>query len=431
MALSENGHKAETGNKMHHEERILIVGGGFGGLCFAAALHKVGLKAVVLEQSDKLRPQGTTMTLWNNGMRILELFGLADQFRSMYLNVPGVEYLNQYGRRLAIVDHSHCEGGPHEMRCVERKVLLEAIAGQVPQGTIRLNSRVTNIKKSETSPNVTNLELQDGSTYSAKVVVGFDGVNSIVGSWLGLEKPKSVGQLEVRGMAEFHNGYNFPKLFRVFFGRTVRIGIIPMTTTKVYWFVVWKESSEGWRNITPEEIKQEVLQLTKDFQVPEFTLCVNNTSMETFIKNTLRHRINMKPTWETQVVSNVTVCGDASHPSTPNIGQGGCMAFEDAIILARKLHQALKSKESQISKVSESERIHQALLEFHRERHGRTYALTHKAYMIGLLASADTAIKCFIRDWFVIPRAVGTGNYMEPALFDVGNLPIDEEESHN
>jgi L-2-hydroxyglutarate oxidase LhgO len=52
---------------------------------------------------------------------------------------------------------------------MERKVLLEAIAEQVPQGTIRLNSRVTNIKKSETSPNVTNLELEDGSTYFAKV----------------------------------------------------------------------------------------------------------------------------------------------------------------------------------------------------------------------------------------------------------------------
>ncbi len=65
----------------------------------------------------------------------------------------------------------HIDGSnrPHEIYCMERKVLLEAIAGQVPQGTIRLNSRVTNIKKSETSPNVTNLELEDGSTYSAKV----------------------------------------------------------------------------------------------------------------------------------------------------------------------------------------------------------------------------------------------------------------------
>jgi hypothetical protein len=76
-------------------------------------------------------------------------------------------------------------------------------------------------------------------------VVGFDGVNSIIESWLGLEKPKSIGQVEVRGMAKFDNGYNFPNLFRLFLGRTVRIAIFPMTTTKVYWFVVWKDSSEG------------------------------------------------------------------------------------------------------------------------------------------------------------------------------------------
>jgi 2-polyprenyl-6-methoxyphenol hydroxylase-like FAD-dependent oxidoreductase len=182
----------------------------------------------------------------------------------------------------------------------------------------------------------------------------------------------------------------------------------------------------GWKNLTPEEIKQEVLQITKDFRIPEFTLCIDNTSLECFTKNTLRHRINMKPTWETQVVGNVTVCGDASHPSTPFMGQGGAMALEDAIILARKFHEALKSKESQISKVPESEQIHKALLDFHRERHGRTYALTHKAYMIGVSTIADTAIKCFMRDWFFIPWASSVGNYMKHTLFDVGKLPIDE-----
>ncbi len=154
----------------------------------------------------------------------------------------------------------------------------------------------------------------------------------------------------------------------------------------------------GWRNITPKEIKQEVLQLTKDFQVHEFTLCVNNTSPEHFTKNTLQHRINMKPTWETQVVGNVIVCDDASHPNTPFMGQGGAMALEDAIILARKLHEALKSKESQISKVLESERIHKALLDFHRKRHGRTYALTYKAYMQGVSTIVNTTIKCFMHD---------------------------------
>ncbi len=57
------------------------------------------------------------------------------------------------------------------MKCTawSERYCLEAFAGQIPQGTIRLNSQVKSIKKSETSPDVTNVELQDGSTYSAKV----------------------------------------------------------------------------------------------------------------------------------------------------------------------------------------------------------------------------------------------------------------------
>jgi 2-polyprenyl-6-methoxyphenol hydroxylase-like FAD-dependent oxidoreductase len=404
----------------------VIIGGGMGGLCFAAALHRVGLKPVVLEQSDRLRSEGTSITLWNNAMKVLELVDVADLLRNTYVNVLGVEYLNYLGRRLTILDYSTCEGGPHEMRCVERKVLLDALAAQIPKGTIRLNSRVTSIKKSETSPNYTDLELQDGSTYSAKVVVGFDGVNSIVGSWLGLKKPNSVGQLEIRGMAEFPNAHNFSNLFRIFYGKQIVIGFNSMTPTKVFWLVVWTDWSEGWRNTTPEQIKQEALERAKDFQVPELELCINNTALEHFTKNTIRHRINEKPTCETQVVGNVTVCGDASHPTTPNLGQGGCMALEDGIILARKLHQTLKSKESQTSNVPEHERIHQTLLDFHRERYPRTNALARKAAMVGSSVNADTFIKRFLRDWFFIPRGVHGGNYMEDTLFDVGKLPIDK-----
>jgi 2-polyprenyl-6-methoxyphenol hydroxylase-like FAD-dependent oxidoreductase len=310
------------------------------------------------------------------------------------------------------------------MRCVERKALLEALVAQIPKGTIRLNSQVTSIKKSETSPNFTDLELQDGSTYSAKVVVGFDGVNSIVGSWLGLKKPNSVGQLEIRGMAEFPSAHNFSDVFRIIYGNQVAIGLNTMTPTKVFWFVVWTDWSEGWRYTTPEQIKQEALERAKDFQIPEFQQCVNNTSLKRFTKNTLRHTIHEKSTCEMQVVGNVTVCGDASHPTTPTLGQGGCLALEDGIILARKLHQTLKSKESQTSEVPEHERIHQTLLDFHRERFPRTNGLTRKAFMVGTSVNANTFVKRFLRDWFFIPRNVHAGNYMEDTLFDVGNLEV-------
>jgi 2-polyprenyl-6-methoxyphenol hydroxylase-like FAD-dependent oxidoreductase len=65
------------------------------------------------------------------------------------------------------------------------------------------------------------------------------------------------------------------------------------------------------------------------------------------------------------------------------------MAMEDAIILARKLHQALKSKESQNSNLLH---IHQALLDFHQDRYKRTSALTQRAAMIGARWETKSAI---------------------------------------
>jgi 2-polyprenyl-6-methoxyphenol hydroxylase-like FAD-dependent oxidoreductase len=51
--------------------------------------NRVGLKAVVLEQSDKLRVEGTAITLWNNAMKVMELFDIADQLRNAYVNTTG------------------------------------------------------------------------------------------------------------------------------------------------------------------------------------------------------------------------------------------------------------------------------------------------------------------------------------------------------
>jgi len=56
---------------------------------FSYYWNRVGLKAVVLEQSDKLRVEGTTITLWNNAMKVMELFNIADQLRNAYVNTTG------------------------------------------------------------------------------------------------------------------------------------------------------------------------------------------------------------------------------------------------------------------------------------------------------------------------------------------------------
>lgn len=180
--------------------------------------------------------------------------------------------------------------------------------------------------------------------------------------------------------------------------------------------------TSDWREMTPEEIKREALDLTKDIQTPFPHLCINNTPLENIAKNRLRHRLNTRPT-ESQVAGNVTVAGDASHPTSPNLGQGGGMALEDGIVLARKLHQALKpssqqqdlSQETESSQaLSESERIHKALLDFHAERHARTYAITHQAF---------TMKQTWEKGPDLVPQGMQAVNFLDHTLFDVGKLP--------
>lgn len=171
--------------------------------------------------------------------------------------------------------------------------------------------------------------------------------------------------------------------------------------------------------MTLEQVKQEALKLTQGFQSPLPRLCINNTPLETVTKNTLRHRLNTRPS-DSQVVGNVTVAGDASHPTSPMLGQGGGMALEDAIILTQKLHPALvKSREMNPTaghEAPESERIHQALLNFHAERHERTYALTYKAAMRKVTWNSPDSVL----------QRLQPGNFLDHTLFDVGKLPTME-----
>lgn len=97
------------------------------------------------------------------------------------------------------------------------------------------------------------------------------------------------------------------------------------------------------------------------------------------------------------------------------------MALEDGIILTRKLHQALvlhksMSQEDQspdAKTTCESERIHKALLDFHAERHGRTYALTQGAAMVRQHWNSPNAAVLEVR----------SPNFLSHTLFDVGKLP--------
>ena len=168
-----------------------------------------------------------------------------------------------------------------------------------------------------------------------------------------------------------------------------------------------------------------VQEASKKFPMPFVASIINNTPGESFFKYSISHRLNTNP--ELLVNGSVTVVGDAAHPLTPNLGQGGCMALEDALILTQKLYATLKTDANthqDLLSVPEHERIHRALVEFQLERHDRTHSIATLSYIIGRKMTRQrwTVVE-FFRNRFLIPLFYKKKVFLAHTLFDVGKLP--------
>jgi 2-polyprenyl-6-methoxyphenol hydroxylase-like FAD-dependent oxidoreductase len=114
---------------------------------------------------------------------------------------------------------------------------------ELPRGTIRYNSKIVSIDEDGAAKII---HLADSSILRAKVLIGCDGVNSMVAKWLGLAKPSYSGRLATRGLAHYPDGgHGFEPRFLQFIGEGFRFGSVPCDETDVYWFYTWCPSKNG------------------------------------------------------------------------------------------------------------------------------------------------------------------------------------------
>ncbi|XP_057974263.1 monooxygenase 2-like isoform X1 [Malania oleifera] len=114
---------------------------------------------------------------------------------------------------------------------------------------------------------------------------------------------------------------------------------------------------------------------------------------------------------------NVCVAGDALHPMTPDIGQGGCSALEDGVVLARCLGDAFLAK---TQNGDEWGRIEKAVEKYGKERRWRSIGLIATAYTVGMVQQSDGKVMSFLRD-NLLPGILA-GSLLKMADFDCGKL---------
>eukprot|EP01018_Ginkgo_biloba_P029761 Gb_17957 [translate_table: standard] len=405
--------------KYEEFEGIVVAGGGIAGLATALALHRVGLKNLVLERADGLRATGTALTIWKSAWKALDALGIGDELRQHHLQLQAAQMVSTVVKEYSCeVDGKRC----HELRCVKRSALLEAMAAALPPESIRINSKIVRLQQKPKSNFSSVVELEDGTVIRAKAVIGCDGVNSVVADWLGISPPTLAGRCGIRGYVTYPEGHHMEPNFNLHFGKGVNIGHMPVNEKEVYWFITWASNSQDSQTShDPELIRQEALLLIKDF--PEMlTEMVQRSGSDTLNMASLRLRWPWRMFFGTRLWKGaVTAAGDAMHPMTPDLGQGGCAALEDAVVLGRCLAEALNRRVERDDE--EAERIEEALKKYVEERRWRWAWLMGKSYLTGFVQQGSGAIVRLFRDKIFL-RVRTSEIFFSHAEVDCGRLPL-------
>ncbi|KAF3627087.1 putative phospholipase A1-Ibeta2, chloroplastic-like [Capsicum annuum] len=394
-----------NGQADDRKEDIVIVGAGIAGLATAVSLQRLGIRTLVLEQGESLRTGGTSLTLFKNGWKALDAIGVGNDLRSQFLEIQGMAIKSEDGRELRSFRFKD-EDESQEVRAVERRVLLETLASRLPPDAISFSSKLANVERSENGE--TLLELEDGIRISTKILIACDGIRSPVAKLMGFPEPNYVGHCAFRGLAYFPKGQPFEPKVNYIYGKGVRAGYVPVSETKVYWFICYNSSSPGPKITDPSILRQQAEQLVKNWPRDLINL-INLTPDDTIIRTSLVDRWLWPSISPPASTGSIVLVGDAWHPMTPNLGQGACCALEDSIVLTKKLAEAIKSKRTSVE---------EAFKAYGSERWPRIFPLTVRAYLVGALLQWDNPVICALRDNIIVPKLVRLGPVLEHTNFE-------------
>ncbi|KAL3721546.1 hypothetical protein ACJRO7_033960 [Eucalyptus globulus] len=413
-------------------EEVVIVGAGIAGLATAVALKKVGVRALILERSNELRATGTALGLFANAWVALDTLGVSDKLAALCSPLERGYITDVRTKSIQEVHYRPSSRNGALPRAVHRKVLLEVLAEELPPNSIRFSSRITSIETQvEHGLSICIVTLDNGTIIKSKVVIGCDGIHSIVARWLGLRPPVSSGRLGVRGLSVFPKGHGFDHsdALQQFVDVGRRAAFFTLNDKEVYWFFGATCPKDMEKEADPEMIQREVMEdLAKDFP-PLFLDIVKHSDLSSLTWAPLMFRYPWDILLGNLARSNITVAGDAMHPMTPDLGQGGCSALEDAVVLGRHLGDSI-SKHGKL----ETQYIGLAIGRYAKERRLRAATLVTASYLSGWLQEdGSSRIMRFLRVVFyglLLARVVnGITEHDCGKLPSVSSLPSCESES--
>lgn len=315
----------DSGRKL----KVALIGGGIGGLAAAVSLRQRGMDVQVFERSAQMKEVGAGLRLTPNALKALRAMGLEDEAVAVGVRIERGETLSwRSGRLISVQDTSAARFGATVLT-IHRADLLEIFQRHIPDELVRLDARCTGVTQ---SANGAVAHFADGSEVEADVIIGADGIHSVVrASLFGADQPRFTGCICWRGLVPVERVPYVANNSQRWLGPHGHVVTYPVRRGELINFVAHYDSEswtdESWTQSADRAELAQTYRHWNDSLLKMFAVSEQNYKWALYDRDPLDR-------WGE---GRLTLMGDAAHAMLPYLAQGAGMTIEDACVLAQHL----------------------------------------------------------------------------------------------
>lgn len=359
------------------ERSVVIAGAGISGLAAALALRKIGWKVTVVEQAAAFGVVGAGILLQANGLIALDALGVGQEVRRFgvplrALKIRGSSGITYFSNDFAVELPSHLY--PLSIMRTELHGILASSCLEVGVKLIA-GHRVIGLESNGSGKSLVCQSI-DGNrlTLSAPLIIGADGVKSIVRQAAGIEvEPQPLLEGSVHGIVPFALKES---RYGAYVGRGEGSGVFPINDNRTFWF--WGCTGTTVSNITPETFTTWKKRASANF--PFLKQILDTYPEMTGISKYLHQNIKCDR-WSND---NVVLIGDAAHAMSPSVGQGANSGLVDAVSIG-----------CYMSYVDSQDQLLEALRYFENERRPKVESFQNAGQRGGVFGHRSKALDEF------------------------------------